>query len=148
MTVGMEHGDFQKSPDTVPDTKLFLLHVFCLPPSGREGQVGVGEQHMEARLLTECWGRAALGARGRKSQVQSCGDLLTSYPAAALTASARRWGRAGGWALGGGGEGSPPKLFLGRQSLARLSHLHPATFLPTLCNSGRVAPRPPTPQAV
>ena len=71
MTVGMEHGDFQKSPDTVPDTKLFLLRVFCLPPSGREGQVGVGEQHMEARLLTECWGRAALGARGRKSQVQS-----------------------------------------------------------------------------
>ena len=61
MTVGMEHGDFQKSPDTVLDTKLFLLCVFCLPSGGREGQVGVGEQDMEAKLLTECW--AALRAR-------------------------------------------------------------------------------------
>ena len=77
--------------------------------------------------------------------MRSCGDLPTSYSAAALTASARRWGRAGGWELEGGGEGSPQKLFLGRQSLARLSHLLPGHIPPDfmqLWEGGSQASRP------
>ena len=50
-----------------------------------------------------------------------------------------------GWGLGGDGEGSPPKLFLGRQSLARLSLLRPGHIPPDfmqLWEGGSQASRP------